>query len=238
MRRVFATLATASLIVIAGCGRTYDYRIEKTVDNLRYDKRLNENLMPPAESGKFKENLIFLRPPKNLAQSQTFLMASEAGKFDVEQSFQEAGKRSLHVMARVKLPKSASKKATAAPATPRGEFNGDVLAVLNNTYKPAEELVISKFKPVEKKRANSALPGNEFKRYTFPWNDKTVQVYLFKKDIYDVALVFEYPTTDHSNLATKIDLCLESFAVGDRAKQKLSGTGAEEEGGGTTTLVF
>ena len=156
MRRVFATLVTASLIVITSCSRTYDYRLDMTVDNMKYQKRLNDNLMPPATKGKFDELLISIRPPQTLTQSPEFLLsAPPPGTFDLEQSFQESGKQSLHVLARVKRPKTAKKVQAPADTAVRRDFNSEVLAILNSAFKPAEEAVSSKFKPVEKKRANS-----------------------------------------------------------------------------------
>src|SRR5512135_237416 len=140
MRRVFGTIATASLLVFLGCSRTYDYRIERTVDSLKYEKRLNDNLMPAATKGRFHELLIYLRPPKNLKASQEFHLPSpEPGRFDLEQSFQESAKQSLHVLARVKRPKIAKKKEMSEKAAARGDFGADVLDVLNSASKPAEE---------------------------------------------------------------------------------------------------
>ena len=222
MRRVFGTMATASLLVFLGCSRTYDYRIERTVESLKYEKRLNDNLMPAATKGRFHELLIYLRPPKNLKASQEFhLPRPEPGRFDLEQSFQESAKQSLHVLARVKRPTIAKKKKeTSEKAAARGDFGADVLAVLNSASKPAEEVVISKFKTVEKKRTGSSH-GNEFQYHIFSSNNKTVQVYFYKKEPYDVVLVFEYPISEHSNLQSKITLCLESFAVGEKARQYL-----------------
>ena len=239
MRRVFGTMATASLLVFLGCSRTYDYRIERSVASLKYEKRLNDNLMPAATKGRFHELLIYLRPPKDLKACQEFHLPSpEPGRFDLEQSFQGSAKQSLHVLARVKRPKSPKKKETSQKTAARGDFGVDVLAVLNSAFKPAEELVISEFKPVDKKRAGSAR-GNVFRYHIFLSNNKTVQVYFYKKEPYDVVLVFEYPTSEHGgNLQSKINLCLESFAVGEKARQYFSGGGAEENAGGSTPVTF
>jgi hypothetical protein len=48
---------------------------------------------------------------------------------------------------------------------------------------------------------------------------KIVQVYLYgpKTSAYEVALVFEYPSSELSSLTSKIKLCLESFAEGLKA---------------------
>jgi hypothetical protein len=238
MRRVFGTMVTASLLVLLGCSRTYDYRIERTVESLKYKKRLNDNLMPAATKGRLHELLIYLRPPKNLKASQEFHLPSpEPGRFDLEQSFQESAKQSLHVLARVKRPRIAKQKETSEKAAARGDFGADVLAVLNSASKPAEEVVISKFKSVERKRTGSSR-GNEFRYHIFSSNNKTVQVYFYKKEPYDVVLVFEYPISEHGNLQSKISLCLESFAVGEKARQYFSGGGAEEDASGSTPVMF
>ncbi len=42
----------------------------------------------------------------------------------------------------------------------------------------------------------------------------------------------------HGNLQSKITLCLESFAVGEKARQYFSGGGAEEDAGGSTPVTF
>ena len=42
-----------------------------------------------------------------------------------------------------------------------------------------------------------------------------------KNDPYEVALIFEYPRSEHTNLFGKIDLCLESFALGNKAQERL-----------------
>ena len=54
---------------------------------------------------------------------------------------------------------------------------------------------------------------------------------LVKNDPYEVALIFEYPRTEHNNLFSKIDLCLEAFAVSNRAKNAFTGGGAEPAAG-------
>src|ERR1700733_5315978 len=112
MRRVLAFLATtaATLLLANGCAKSYDIRMNRTLEKMRYEKRLNDNLMP-APKGKLEAFLIFVRPPKSLAQSKEFLLTTlEPGRFDVSESFLEKDKQSLHVLARVKRPKSTAKK--------------------------------------------------------------------------------------------------------------------------------
>ena len=116
MRRVMAMVATTILVLGGGCGsKSYEFRLDRTLESMRYRKRLDDNLMPPPAKGiaPFEELAIFLRPPKNLEQSKEFQMTVlEPGQFDLQSSFFEEKKQNLHVLARVKKPKgSASKKA-------------------------------------------------------------------------------------------------------------------------------
>jgi hypothetical protein len=259
MRRVWAILASASLIAVWGCGSSYDIRMNKTLDDMRYRKRLDDNLMPAQTKGKFEELMIFVRPPKNLQPAKEFLLPlPEPGKFDLEASFletQKAGdapqapgapteagtepkpptdtqKQSLHILARVKRPKNPNAKKKAEPVN-RGDFNRDVLALINAAYAPPAELTIDKFKETKKK-------NNSFKQHAFAVNGKNVQVYLYgqKNSAYEVALIFEYPSTEHANLYSKIELCLESFAEGNKARRAFSGAVGDEktgEGGAAPT---
>ena len=237
MRRVMALVATTVLVLSGGCGsKSYEFRLDRTLENMRYRKRLDDNLMPPPAKGiaPFEELAIFLRPPKNLVQSKEFQMTVlEPGQFDLESSFFEEKKQNLHVLARVKKPKgSASKKApapTPADTAVRGEFNRDVVGIVGNVYGVADDLEVGKFKEVTKK-------ANKFRYHTFATGDKNVQVYLYKFDPYEVALIFDYPSSEQANLASRINLALESFAVGPRAKSRYAGavaTRARDEEGTT-----
>jgi len=220
MRRVLAMLGTMALLVLGGCGaKSYDKRMDQTLENIRYQDRLNRLLIPALSQGKWQELSIYLRPPKNLAQTKAWMLAeTEEGKFDQQASFAEGKKQSMHVLARVKRAKTPGKKAAPAPTVDRTNFNGDVLAVLNESYKPPEDLDIAKFKN-----------KNDFKYHTFQMNDRSVEVYLYnKKGPYEVALIFEYPRKEQAELFKKIELCLESFAVGEQARRRFSGATEEE----------
>ena len=250
MRRVWAILAWVTLGAVSGCGNSYDIRMNKTLEDMHYRKRLDDNLMPAVAKGKFEELMIFIRPPKNLQPAKEFLLPlPEPGKFDLEASFLEtkagdAGsqtpppegsteakppaettKQSLHVLARVKRPKGNSAKKKADP-TNRRDFSADVLALVNAAYAPPAELTIAKFKETKKK-------SNTFKQYSFAVNGKNVQVYLYvpKNNPYEIALLFEYPSAEHANLYSKIELCLESFAEGNRARRAFSGAVGDEQTG-------
>jgi hypothetical protein len=254
MRRVWVILASAGLMVAWGCGNSYDIRLNKTLEDMKYRKRLDEMLMPHLTKNKFEELLIFLRPPKKLELAKEFLLPlPEPGKFDLEASLlettkaadnptpggeapktvSEAPKQSLHILARVKRPKNpASKKKVVEPAN-RREFPTDVLALVNAAYAPPAEVTLDKFKETTKK-------FNTFKQYAFTVGEKYVQIYIYapkkdavKTDPYEVALIFEYPSSEHNNLSGKIELSLEAFALGNRAKSGFSG-GVGEPAAGTS----
>ena len=90
---VWVILASASLVVAWGCGNSYDIRLNKTLEDMKYRKRLDEMLMPPLTKNKFEELLIFVRPPKKLELAKEFLLPlPEPGKFDLEASLLDTGK--------------------------------------------------------------------------------------------------------------------------------------------------
>jgi hypothetical protein len=228
MRRLLAMLVTATLLVVSGCGsKSYEARLTKTLEDMKYLDRLNRNLAAAPTKPKFEELSIFVRPPLKLQETKAFMLgAPEPGLFDLEASFDEPPRQSLHILARVKVDKTATKtKKAVEPPQNRGEFGRDVLAILNSAYTPPPELTLDKFKE-EKHRTNT------FKKHVFQGNNKNVQVYLYtpKGDRYEVAFVFEFPSTEQAALITKITLCLESFATGPKAKRAFAGTSAEEEG--------
>jgi len=229
MRRVLATLGTAFLLVAGGCGlNSYEKRLDLTLEKMRYEERLNNMLMPAESSGKWQELAIYLRPPKSMKAATEFLLPpTEPGKFDLEKSFFEDQKQSLHVLARLKRAKTASKKKAPSPAdtADRSNFSRDIINVLTTSFTPPDELTNAMFKPETKK-------NNEYKQATLTLPDKVVKVYFYKKEPYDVALIFEIPPAEVSNVTGKLNLCLESFAVGRRAENAFKGTGSDDESAG------
>jgi len=232
MKRAWAVLGSAGLLLALGCGtQNYEFRIEQTLDKMKYDRRLDDNLTPAAK-GKLEELGIFLRPPKNLeGPTQTFQMTVvEPGRFDLETSFSEPDVQSLHVLARVDRPKAASKKGAPqpeAPAVPRGNFEEEVLDLVRNVS--GAEVAPSLLKEEQRRR-------NTFRSLTLVLEAKTIEVHIFDGSKsgnaadgpYKVALIFEYPTAQKNAINPKIGLCLESFAVGDAARRAFAGGDVDE----------
>src|SRR3954468_11556281 len=176
MKRLSVVVLGAGLLVVLGCGtQNYEYRLEQTIEKMKYQKRLDDNLTDAPTKGKLEELQIYVRPPRNMTgPTQTFQMTVvEPGKFDVESSFIEQDKQSLHLLARVKRPKTPSKKApTPAESTPRGDFNTDVVDLVKNVY--GTDLEASQFKE-EKMQKGS----NSYKAKTLDLGAKSVQIYLY-----------------------------------------------------------
>jgi len=226
-------VASAILLPALGCaGRaSYEKRMETTLNLLRYTRRLNQNLMPPPSEKKFTDLAIYVRPPKEETPAKAFPFRTPEGLFDLEASFTDKGESTLNVLARVKRPKKAPAKGAAPPPTPtatRGEFTSDVVNVLSEVFGPSDTLQPTKFKD-ETKTSIEGAPKNQFKRLIFTAGNKEVGVYIFKQDIYDVALIFVYDIKLRQTISSKIDLCLGSFAVGPRANRLYSGAAPVEE---------
>jgi hypothetical protein len=224
MRRVLVLLATTAMLIGGGCGvKIYEERLNRTLDDMRYQKRLNDLLLPAAK-GKLEGLSIYIRPPKGLqGPAKETQLVVEPGKFEDVETFYEADKQNLHILSRVKLPKPAAKKgaAPAAEQTPRGDFTADVVAILNSYYSV----------DIDPTKAKAEVKGkNNFKKLVFEAGGKTVQVYIrsIKGDPYEVALVFDYPKAEQAALSSKIELALESMRVGDRARLAFSGNEGEE----------
>jgi hypothetical protein len=225
MRRVLALLATTAMLIAGGCGvKNYEERLTRTLDDMRYNKRLDDLLLPAVTKGQLEKLSIYVRPPKGLqGPAKETQLVVEPGKFEDVETFYEADKQNLHILSRVKLPKPATKKGAPAPEapTPRGEFTPDVVSILNSYY--SVDIDPTKAKEEKKKR-------NTFKRLAFEAGGKNVQVYIrsIKGDPYEVALVFDYPKSEQASIASKIELTLESMRVGDRARSAFNGSEGED----------
>ena len=175
MKRILGLLASVGLFLVIGCARDYDFRLDKTIDNLRYQKQLDSNLEKPPES---KSNLvganIYVRSPLGLkGPAKDFGMGVvEAGKFDITDSF-IGDQASLHILARVDRPKAPTTKKganpTAPPPTTRGDFTSDVIDCIKTTY--GADIETSKLKPDPRKT-------NNFKSITLDLTAKEVQIYI------------------------------------------------------------
>jgi hypothetical protein len=229
MKRVAAVLLGAFLVMVVGCGtQNYEARLERTLAARQYQKRLDDNLNAAPTKGRLEQLQIYVRPPKDMTgPTQTFQMTViEPGRFDVESSFIEPEKQSLHLLGRVKQPTPANKKAQApTQAAPRGDFGAEIVDLVRNVY--GADIDINQFKEEKKK-------NNTFRTKRLDLAAKTVQVYLYggKTNPYEVALIFEYLTAEKNAVDPKINLCLESFAVGEKAKRAFAGGDVDEEAGG------
>ncbi len=237
MRRLLAVLISGTMLLTFGCSNRYDIRLNSTLEAMKYTKRLNDNLQDPPKEGPIKELNIYVRAPKPLVEAKEFgLGSASAGLFDVEKTFFAGEKTFLHVLARVKQPKKPPAKGATPDASPPvrdPSFTKDLLSVLAGVY--GEEEGLAKFK-------DDSHKPNSYKRSIVTANGKTVELYTYKADIYDVALVFQYDPTDRAAMASKIALCLESFATGNKARSKYAGALGEEEsseeGGGGGGVPF
>ncbi len=232
MKRALAMLVGAGILVAVGIGcGDYDFRLNKTLEEMKYRKKLDDNLGVAVAKGRLEQLAVFLRPPLDLqGPTQAFaLTVLEPGRFDVENSFIDQGKaESLHVLGRVKQPKqpNAKKTQTAAEAA-RGDFKTEVVEIIKGVY--GVDLAVGQFKDETKRHGNRS---NTFKAKALDLEGKKLQIYFYgdKNSPYEVALIFEYPPAEHPTLNPRIGYCLESFAVGDPAKRAFAG-GGELEGG-------
>jgi hypothetical protein len=227
MRRTVALLVSATLVVLVGCGRSYNDRVEATLTRMRYQQRLDQNLAP-AQTGSFQELGVYFRPPKALSPAQQPGLSVGEGLFDIQQTFLDlsggeqvkdqppARPLRLHVLGRVNRKKPAAKKKDAAPepqpAVPRGEFVADVRSVLASDLSSQEALD----NPVQTDKKRS----NEFKRLIFnASNGDAVRVYFYKQAEYDLAFIWDIPPGQEKSpaMTTGAELAMESMAVGPRA---------------------
>jgi hypothetical protein len=239
MKRAFATLAGGCFVLAVGCA-DYDYRLASTYAEMKWEKRLNDNLEEAPTKGVLQADLIYVRPPKGLkGPTQTFSLAAvEPGRFDIENSFiDEASKASFHLVARVKKPKAPDAKKGPAPApaetAPRGRFLDDVAELVKTAT--GTELSPSEFKPESHTHAGRE---NVYKTRKLDLGTKEVDVYVLEdpSSVREVALIFDYPKSEVNKISPKIGLCLDCAAIGERARRAFSGSselegGAEPEGG-------
>jgi hypothetical protein len=231
MRRVLACVATAGLLLIVGCGRSYETRLQANVKYRKYQQRLGK-LLTIAPGDPYKKEGVYIRPPKPLESSKAFPFES-AALFDIAGSFDDPQKQAaglrLHVVARREKPKAApGKNAPPPPDTSnRGPFQGDLLALLGD-YGNADAVNSGAFKTASEGK-------NSFKRliFTSGTNQNKIEVYLYQQKPYDVALIWDIPSALEKDptISESKSLTLQTFAVGAKA-QRLYAGGADDEGGG------
>jgi hypothetical protein len=247
MKRIGVLAASMSLVVVLGCGKSYERRLEATLTRMKYQQRLDQYLNPP-EEGKFKELGIYLRTPQPMSPAQQPGLAADPGAYELIATFLDLGGAEakgdeappgirLHVLARVKRPKKAPKKGEPPPPAeaPRGDFISDVRSLLAGEL-GNNEGALSGTPKADTKRSNA------YKRVIFTaGNGDIIKAYFYKLDIYDVALIWDIPTAAEKATSTGVELCLESFAVGSRAANLFQG-GTDDElegeaGGGAGGVV-
>jgi hypothetical protein len=233
MRRIVIGLSIVASFFAIGCGdRSYETRLARRVDQLKYIQKLDKNLNPPTNEPFKKEN-IYLRPPKGMEIQTVFPLGETKGIFDAAASYSDLQKGAsglrLHVVARIEKPKKPPGKNATAPQenTPRGSFTEDLKALLIAGYGSSDALESPAYKP-------DTAKSNSFKRLIFPTDKSKVEVYVYQKKPYDVALIWEIPNGLNAReavLAQGKPLSLESFAVGSKAIAYFN-SGVDEEGGG------
>jgi hypothetical protein len=230
MRRVWLVIASAALVAGVGCGKkSYEERLGKTLEKLEYDKRVKKNLNEaPKEEKKFTDLAIYVRPPKDEVLAKAGQLPVTEGSFDLDASFNDTkDNTTLHILARVKMPKKPAAKGAPAVATPppRAPFDSEVLGVLSSVFGSPEALQTPKL--VEESRKG----GTRFKRLIFLTNekDKEVKLYIYKQENHEVALIFVYDIKAKGLMATKVDFCLDTFAAGPKASRLYSGGVSDEE---------
>jgi len=233
MKRAAWMTLSAALVVAAGCSNnttSYALRMSKTLEALRYKDRLDLFLGAPAED-KLKELGIFVRPPKPLELSKAFSLTSNPEQFEYEGSFAGAAAKDgspqvrLHVLARRKTAKKAPPKGQAAPAeVVKQPFRDLILGLLLTDLGGAEALTTAKLKGTNHRKNNYTQVV-----YTSAANGDQIRALLYQRDPYDVALIFDIPAAKLKTAVTGIDLCLEAFAVGQKAQRAFEGGSTDED---------
>lgn len=229
MRRAPVLLASIGLIVSAGCGRSYERRLDATLRHLEYVQDLDQNLKSAA-AGPFQALGLYLRVPKALDQAQQPGLNAPAGHYDLLATFidPKAGTAPirLHVLARVNRKAAPAKKKDqpAGPAIPRGGFKTDVLNLLASDLGGPDAMP---------KSTKETKRGNRFDRLRFKAsNGDDIRVYFLNQGEYDVALVWDIPPDQKKSptIVTGAELAMKSMAVGQRAAAAFQGGDSTDEG--------
>jgi hypothetical protein len=228
-RLVWLMLGMVSLGV-AGClgDASYDERMQRTLDNMRYQQKLDANLMS-APQEKFKALSVFVRPPKGLKQISSLLRPAP-GTFEIVETFQ--GPPNLHVLVRKNPPPKPAPPKPGQPAPPppaaRGPFVSDVNTLLGQTFgaEPGKQESVTEHGKAYKRAKFTSAAG------------ETVTVYYYEqgssKNGYDAALVWVIPpkAAKTAPVVTGIPLTMGSFATGRGAANAFAGRAEDDMGGG------
>jgi hypothetical protein len=249
MKRVLGILAGAGLAMLIGCAQSYDIRIEKTIENMRYRRDLDKNTEAPPAKSNLETAKIYLRSPKGLkGPAQAFPFVIEPGKFDITDSFIDPQKQtSLHLLARTNAPKPPTKKAPgppgeggdqAPPPAARGDFTSDVLDFIKTAY--STDIEASQVKAVS--ADSHGRKGVPYKGATLDLGNKVLKIYFHgdKGGPAQVALIFEGTKDSLRSLSSQIDYSLNSLVVGPKATNFYNGQDelAGEEGPAAPPGVF
>jgi hypothetical protein len=220
MKRLVALLLTATLLLSVGCGtKIYEQKLNSTLEEMKYQQRLNKYLIDAPTDPKFKDFPLFIRPPKDMAASNQFVMLAELpkGQYDLATNFLSTAKGNLYILGRRKEAKKAPAKGQPPPEppVPRGKMEDDVIALLRTVYgAEVPELQTPKLQ-------NETKKANQFKRLVFTAsNGHVIRLYFFEREPHDIALIWDTPgsAAKDGSLDTARDLALQSFAVGRRAQ--------------------
>lgn len=244
MRRLAALAVTTTLVLAVGCGKSYEKRLNITLDRLRYLQTLDLYLSP-AVQGEFAQNQVFLRPPKPLPSepSKTLVgLSAEPGLYDLASTFfgnveapaADQGKEApapsvlrLHVLARIKR-KAARKKGEPAPevTAQRGDFLADTRNLMADQL-GGGEVVLNATPKADTQRKK------QYKRLLFTngIDNHSIRAYFYKEGPYDVALIWDLPPdlNKSAQVNTGIRYCLETFAVGEKAENAFKGAVGEDD---------
>jgi hypothetical protein len=221
MTRVLTLILSGLLTAgLAGClgASAYDVRIDKHVENLRYQQKLDQYTSAPAQ-GKLQQLGVYLRPPKPLAEGQQSPLPAPNGLFDAVSYFSgaEGGvPMQLHVLARRKQGAQAKAKPGEPAPAQRGAFLSDLRTVLSSYYGPGASE--GKLDPVSQR-------GRSVQRQKFQAaNGDTILMDVFEQPGYELALVWDIaPAAANSESVRGMDYTLGSLAVGPKAANLFAG---------------
>lgn len=235
-KRVLAVLLLGtSALGLSGClgESSYENRLNRTLEDLKFQRQLDANLNP-ADTGRLKELNLFVRPPRGMAKAQAPGINVPPGSYDVVETFlgqvdAQGTPIQLQVLGRVKQPPRTGQPKPGDPPPPPetnlATFEGDVRGLLNAVYGGGGD---TKSEVVNER-------GRQYKRIKFQAADgQFVSANLHEQPNQKLALIFVYPAPAANSQAvtTAIPLALGSVAVGPKAAAAFSGRPEAEASGG------